>query len=151
MKKLYGPIKNQDENWRVRTNEEIYFLMKHEDIGRYVKAHRIRWIGHIVRMDKERTVQRITGWRNYSKWIGRPRLRWEDDIRADLEKMKIQNWSKMAIDREAWKIIVEQAKTHKECSAKRRRMLCREAVTVDSDNHTGHINTLCAYLCRMQI
>lgn len=46
--------------------------------------------------------------------IGRPRLRVEDDIREDLENMKIKNWSKMGMDREAWKRTVQQAKTHKE-------------------------------------
>jgi hypothetical protein len=48
------------------------------------------------------------------QWISRPRFRWEDDVRADVGKMKIQNWNKMLMDREAWKRIVEQAKTHKE-------------------------------------
>jgi len=40
-------------------------------------------------------------------------LRWEDDVREFLGKMKTQNWSKMAMGREAWKRIVEQAKIHK--------------------------------------
>jgi hypothetical protein len=46
--------------------------------------------------------------------IGRPRLRWAGDVRADLGKMTVQNWSKMAMDRVAWKIIGEQAETHQE-------------------------------------
>jgi hypothetical protein len=46
--------------------------------------------------------------------MGRLRLRWDDHVRKDLGKMKIQNWSKMAMDREAWKRIVEQAKNHRE-------------------------------------
>lgn len=46
--------------------------------------------------------------------IGRPRLRWEGDVREDLGKMKIQNGSKMSVEGEAWKRTVEQAKTHKE-------------------------------------
>ena len=76
-------------------------LIEHADIVRYIKAQRIKWIGHIVRIDKERTVKRVTEWRPIAvRRIGRPRLRWEDDVRAGLEKMKIQNWSKMAVDRE---------------------------------------------------
>jgi hypothetical protein len=46
--------------------------------------------------------------------IGRPSLRWEGDVRVDLGKMKIQNGSKMAMEKEAWKRTVGQAKTHKE-------------------------------------
>jgi hypothetical protein len=42
--------------------------------------------------------------------IGRLKLRWEVDVRQDLGKTKIQNWRNMAMDREAWKRIFEQAK-----------------------------------------
>jgi hypothetical protein len=42
----------------------------------------------------------------------RLRLRLEVDVRGYLGKMKIQSWSKMAMDREAGKRIVEQAETH---------------------------------------
>jgi hypothetical protein len=38
----------------------------------------------------------------------------EVDVRANLERKKIQGWSKMATVREAWKRILEQVKTHKE-------------------------------------
>jgi len=46
--------------------------------------------------------------------IGRPSVRWEGDVRADLGKMKIQNWCKMAMVREAWKRSAERAYTHAE-------------------------------------
>ena len=46
--------------------------------------------------------------------IGRPRLKWENDVREDLVKMKIQIGSKMAMEREARNRTFEQAKTHKE-------------------------------------
>ena len=88
-------------------------LIKHT--VRYIKAQRKRWVGHIVRMDKERTVKRVTEWRTVAvRKAGTLRLRWEDNVRGHLGKMKIQNWTKMAMDRSAWKKIVEQAKTHKE-------------------------------------
>jgi hypothetical protein len=45
--------------------------------------------------------------------IGTPRLRW-DNVRQDLGRMKIQNWSKMAMDREAWERTAEQAEVHKQ-------------------------------------
>ena len=63
-------------------------------------------------MGKEWTVKRITEWRAIAvRKIGRPRVRWEDDVREDLGKMEIQNWSKMAVDREIWRRIVEQTRT----------------------------------------
>ena len=56
-------------------------LIRHADTVRYIKVQRIRRIGHIVRMDKERTVKRVTEWRPIAvKTVGRPRIRWEDDV-----------------------------------------------------------------------
>ena len=45
---------------------------------------------------------------------GRPRVRWEDDVRNDLRKMGVNNWKQMMQERKKWKEIIEQAKTHKE-------------------------------------
>jgi hypothetical protein len=79
-----------------------------------MNAQRIRWIGNIVKRDKERRVTRVTEWRTTAvRRIGRTKLRWNDDVREDLGKTNIQNCSKMAMDREAWKRIVEQAKLTK--------------------------------------
>ena len=50
----------------------------------------------------------------------RSRLRWEDDVKADLGTMKIHNWKKMAMDTEARNRIIQQVKPTKICSAKRR-------------------------------
>jgi len=61
-----------------------------------------------------RTVKRKTEWRSFAVRISTLMLRWEGDVRADLGKMKIWIWSKVAMDRERWKRIDEQAKTQKE-------------------------------------
>jgi hypothetical protein len=60
-------------------------------------------------------VKRRGEWRPIAvRRIGRRRLRWEDCVREDLGKIKIQYWTKMAMIREEWNRIVEQAKTHRE-------------------------------------
>jgi hypothetical protein len=59
-RKINDPIKNRDESWRIKTKEEKDLLIKHADVFRYIRAQRIRWIGHIVRKGKERTVKRMT-------------------------------------------------------------------------------------------
>jgi hypothetical protein len=43
--------------------------------------------------------------------VGRPKPRWEDDIRNDLKKMKLIKWTEQVQDRLKWKDIVEKAKT----------------------------------------
>jgi hypothetical protein len=84
-------------------------------------------------MDEERTVKRIIEWRPIAvRRIGRPRLTWEDDFRADLGKMKIENWSKMATDREAWNRNVEQAKTHKDLNTVNS-VHCRDIVALGTN------------------
>ena len=57
-------------------------------------------------MDKEKTAKRITERRPIAvRTTGRTGLRWEYDVTEGLGKMRNQNWSKMAIDGEAWKRI----------------------------------------------
>jgi hypothetical protein len=104
MRKIYGLVKNQEGSWRIRRNEEIDLLGKHADVVGCMQEQRIRWIVHIVRMDKERMVERIsiTEWRRTAiRKIGRPRFICQD-VGRDVGKMKIQNCSKMVVDGEEW-------------------------------------------------
>jgi hypothetical protein len=45
---------------------------------------------------------------------GRPRLRWEADVRNDLGRLGTKNWKRKAQERKQWEEIIEQAKTHEE-------------------------------------
>jgi hypothetical protein len=49
-----------------------------------------------------------------SRPIGRPKIRWEDDIRKDLQTVRIKNWKERVLDRDCWKAIVERTKTDSE-------------------------------------
>jgi len=62
-------------------------------------------------MTNERVAKTIYKWKPYAtRPKGRPRVRWEDDVR----KMGVNNWKQTTQERKKRKEIIEQAKTHKE-------------------------------------
>jgi len=72
-------------------------------------------LGHVERMTNERVTKTIYKWKPYATGPkGRPRVRWEDDVRNDLRKMGVSNWKQRTQERKQWKGIIEQAKTHTE-------------------------------------
>jgi hypothetical protein len=63
-------------------------------------------------MQETRMVKAIYTWKPISKRpIGRPKIRWEDDVRKDKQKLKVPNWKILVKDRKRWKELVEKAKT----------------------------------------
>jgi hypothetical protein len=85
---------------------------KKKNIIRFIKSQRLKWLGHVERMPNEREVTRINKWKPIASTPkGRPKNRWEDDVRMDLQKMKIKNWKKSVLDRNSWRTIVERTKT----------------------------------------
>ena len=75
---------------------------------RVIKYRRLRWAGHVARMEEGRNAFKIlTGKRP----LGRPRCRWEDNIRMDLKEIGISvgNWVDSAQDRDYWKALVNAA------------------------------------------
>jgi hypothetical protein len=115
LRKIYGPTKESNGLWRIKTNEELDDLIQQQNVIRFIKSQRLKWVGHMERMPQEREVARIYKWKPLaSRPIGRPKIRWEDDIRKDLQTMRIKNWKKKALDRDSWKAIVERTKVHNE-------------------------------------
>jgi len=111
-RKIFGPTKETNGIWRIKTNKELAELIKHQNIINYVKAQRLSWFGHINRMTETSIVKRIHKWKPFT---GRPAVRtksrWEDDVRNNLKKMKITKWAEQVLDRLKWKDIFKKAKT----------------------------------------
>jgi hypothetical protein len=99
--KIYGPTQNNDETWRIKTNEEQETLIKKENIVRFIKSQRLRWAVHVIRMDTKRTVKKLTEWdpRLSRPAAVKPRLRWLNQVEEDLKKMKVRNWREKCKDR----------------------------------------------------
>jgi hypothetical protein len=64
-------------------------------------------------MDTTRIVKKVTEREPCSsRSVGRPRLKWLDQVEEDLKKMKVRIWREKCKDRRMWNEIVKQAKTH---------------------------------------
>ena len=96
---MFGPV-NIDNIWRTRNNMEIDKLIEGADIVRFIKAQRIKWLGHIQRMDQARPTTKLLDWKPMGVTpVGRPRQRWQEGVTEDLKKLKDKNWKETAKDR----------------------------------------------------
>ena len=94
-----------------KTNIELYEL-KHRNIINYVKAQSLSWFGHINRMPETSTAKKIHKWKPFTgRPVGRPKSRWEDDVRDDMKMMKLIKWTEVVQHHLKWKGTVEKAKT----------------------------------------
>ena len=112
LRKIYGSIQEGDI-WRIRNNEELNKSINGEDITKFIKAQRIRWLGNVNRMEVGAMQRKMMEGRPFiGRRKGRLRLRWMDDVVADLKVMKIKQWMEKTKDREQWRLVVEEAKAH---------------------------------------
>jgi len=89
---------------RIRNNGELNRSINREDIVKFIKAQRIRCLGHVRRMEVGAMPRKMME--------GRPRLRWMDDGVANLKVMKVKQWMEKMKGKEQWRLVVEWAKAH---------------------------------------
>jgi len=59
-RRILGPVyANEKENWRILTNKEIYAIVKKPTITETIRLNRLHWIGHVQRMEENRTPKSI--------------------------------------------------------------------------------------------
>ena len=90
-------------------NEELNDLYSSPNIVRVIKSIRMRWAGHVARMGEERGVYRVLlGKPEGKRPLGRPRRRWVDNIRMDLQEVGCgyMDWIGLAQDRDRWWTLV---------------------------------------------
>jgi len=66
LRKIYGPVREGD-TWRIRYNEELNRLIKGKDVVKFIKGQRIRWLGHVKRMEVGAMPRRTMEGRLYRK------------------------------------------------------------------------------------
>ena len=95
--------------WRKLHNEELNDLYSLLNTVRVVKSRRMRWAGHVARMGDDRAVHRVlVGKPEGKRPLGRPRRRWENNIKMDLQKVGRGrgDWIELAQDRDRWRALV---------------------------------------------
>jgi len=98
--------------FRRRYNFELQNDFKEPNIIATVKSNRIRWAGHLARMEDTRAPKILyMNEPEGRRGVGRPKNRWVDGVSADLRTLQIHNWWTIAQDRSRWKSIVEQARS----------------------------------------
>jgi hypothetical protein len=111
MRRIFGPTKEKDGTWGIKTSEELDHLIEHNIIN-HIRALRLSWFGHVQRMSDNRMVKKICKWKPITTRLqGRPKSRRDDNVKQDICKMKIKNWTVCVQDRGKWRDVVEKAKT----------------------------------------
>jgi GTPase len=90
-------------------NDELHSLYSSPNIARVIKSRKMRWAGHVARMGEGRCVYRILiGVSEEKRPLGRPRGKWEDNIKMDLREIGIDvaKWIRLAQDRVYWRAFV---------------------------------------------
>jgi len=78
--------------WRSRYNEELYRLYDETDLVATITITRLRWAGHIVRMQDNLPCKKITlDKQEGRRRVGRPNLRWMDEVIRDAERLGVRN------------------------------------------------------------
>jgi len=88
-------------------------LFNEPDIVKYIKINRLGWAGHVIRMDNNRTVKKVFDTKPIgTRKIGRPKLRWEDDVIQDIKTLGVKNWRNLAMEKESWQRLLRKARAH---------------------------------------
>ena len=95
--------------WRELHNEELNDLYCSPNIVRVIKSRRMRWTGHVARVGGRRGVYRVlVGKPEGKRPLGRPRRRWEGNIKMDLQEVGCGGIDFIDVlrDRDRWRALV---------------------------------------------
>jgi len=88
LRRIFGPrmdeVTGELRRWH---NEELNELYSPPNIVRVIKSSRMRWAGHVARMDEKGVYRALPGKPKGRRPLGRPRSRWLDNIRMDLQEV----------------------------------------------------------------
>jgi hypothetical protein len=109
LRRIFGPKRDEvTGDWRKLQNGVLHGLYS-PGIIRVIKARGMRWVGNVARMGEVRDAYNIlVGMPEGRRPLGRPRRRWEDNIKMDLGETGFGDvdWIHWAQDRDRWQALV---------------------------------------------
>ena len=110
LRKIFGAKKDDiTGEWRKLHNAQLHVLYSSPNIIRDLKSILLRWAGHVARMEQSRNAYRVlVGKPEGERPLGRPRRRWEDNIKMDLREVVCdpRDWIALPEDRDQWRAYV---------------------------------------------
>jgi len=92
----------------------MYAFVKKSTITETVSLNRLRWFGHVQRMEENRIPKRVLYMNLGSTRLrGRPRNRWQDEVREDRRIVGGEGWHEKVHNREEWKKLLRTARNRR--------------------------------------
>jgi hypothetical protein len=107
--KIYNKLFYEKHQPNILTNKEIYASVKKPTIMETIRLNKLRWFGHVKRMEENRIPKRVLYMNMGTTSLrGRPRNRWQDEVREDGQIVGGEGWQEKVHNREEWKKIPER-------------------------------------------
>jgi RNase P/RNase MRP subunit p29 len=108
-RRILGTVNdNEKENWRILTSKQIYTVVKKPTM---MRLHSLRCFGHVHRMEGNRIPKRVLYMNlETSRLRGRPRNRWQDEVREDGGMVGGKEWQGKVYNGEEWKKLLRTAR-----------------------------------------
>ena len=102
---------NEKENWRILTKREMYAGVKKPTIIETIRLNRLRWFGHVQRMEENRIPKRLLYMNlGTTRLRGRPKNRWQGKVREDGRIVGGEGWQEKVHNRVEWKKLLRTAR-----------------------------------------
>jgi hypothetical protein len=111
-RRILGPVyENEKENWRILTDKAVYAIVKKPTIIETVRLNRLRWFGHVQRVEGNRIPEGVLCMNlETTRLRRRPRNRWQDEVREDGRIVGGEGWQEKVYNKEEWKKLLRTAR-----------------------------------------
>jgi hypothetical protein len=111
---FWGSTRNLKKNFKLQKRSNKANCKRHKHYKLQTMLQKIKDYDFTLynKLHKSTKVKKVCKWKPIlTRLLGRPKNIWEDDIRNDVKKLKIKNWTSCIQDRNNWKLYVEEART----------------------------------------